>query len=124
MKPLVIAAAFTAILAVRAYALSPQEQAYLQKIGIDPNSRAVAAAEEAGTVETTFRDEAKEFSLSGLIAQGNVPKGVTCFVTTRDFIARLKADFARTSIPKTNYDAIYLTLDERSLVARKIISGL
>ena len=65
-----------------------------------------------------------EFSLRGLIAKGTVPKGVACFVTTRDFIARLRADFGGTSIPNTNYDAIYLTLEERTLVARKIIATL
>ncbi|OGR93822.1 MAG: hypothetical protein A2V88_05410 [Elusimicrobia bacterium RBG_16_66_12] len=124
MKPLTLAAALTALLAVPSRALSPQEQTYLQKLGIDPNSKAVASAEADGTVSTTFENEPKEFSLRGLIAQGNVPKGVACFVTTRNFIARLKTNFAGTAIPKTNYDPIYLTIEERRLVARKIVSTI
>lgn len=124
MKPLVIAAVMTACLAASAHALSPQERSYLAGLRIDPNSRAVAVAEAAGVIRTTFRGEAKEFSLSGLIAQGNTPKGVACFITTRDFIAKLKANFNGTAIPKVNYDAIYLTSDERGLVADKLLAGL
>jgi len=124
MKPLILAAALTAFFAAPSSALSQKEEAYLSKLGIDPRSQAVVAAESEGTIVTIFHSDTKRFSLSGLIAQGDVPNGVRAFIATRAFIALLKKDFARTAIPDTNYDSMYLTAEEKKLVARKIKSLL
>lgn len=124
MKPLVLAVAFTALFAAPSSALSPQGEAYLQKIGVDPRSDAVATAEADGNISTVFRNQPQEFSLSGLIGRSNTPNGVKAFIATRAFVAKLKQDFDGTPMLKTNYDAIYLTPEERRLVARKIISTM
>ena len=124
MKPLILAVAFAALFAPPSFALASQEESYLRKIGLDPKSAAVVAAEAEGTITTMYKSDMREFSLSGLIAQGNVPNGVKAFVATRAFIARLKRDFAGTPVPKTNYDPMYLTDEERDLVTDKIIAGV
>lgn len=126
MKPLTLVAAFVASVAFAApcAALTAQEGSYLRKLGIDPRSQAVVAAEAEGTIEIVFHSDLKKFSLSGLIAQGDVPNGVRAFIATRAFIARLKVDFAGTAIPEKDYDSMYLTREEKKLVARKIKSTL
>lgn len=124
MKPLILVAAFAALFASPSAALTTQEESYLRKLGVDPASQAVVAAEAAGTIETVFHSDKKKFSLSGLIAQGDVPNGVKAFIATRAFIARLKGNFAGTAIPEKDYDPMYLTREEKKLVARKIKSTL
>lgn len=99
-------------------ALSEPASAFLKSIGLDPLSKDVALAEADGLIQTTYEDDAAEYSLDQL-AVGKKKNGVLAFIGARTFISRLKADYARTSIPTSNYDPLYLTQEERALVGRK-----
>lgn len=98
--------------------LSGHAKTFLTSIGIDLASKDVLLAEADGVIQTTYEDDSAEYSLDQL-AVGGKKNGVLAFIGARTFIARLKADFARTSIPTSNYDPLYLTVDERTLVGRK-----
>lgn len=96
--------------------------AFLESIGMDPRSENVQIAHHDGTISSIFRGQPISNSLESLAKEGS-KKGVIAFVTTRVFIRKLKADFAGTPIPKVGYDGIYLTKDERLLVAEKLVEG-
>ena len=98
--------------------LSPQAEAYMKSIGLDPRSKDVMLADADGVIVTTYEGDPAEYSLDQL-ALGRKKNGVRAFVGTRVFIARIKEDYARTNIPTANYDPLYLTNDERALVGRK-----
>lgn len=102
--------------------LSPRTIAFLKSIGLDPGSEDVQIAHEDGVISSVFRGKPISNSLESLAKEGS-EKGVTSFITTRVFIRRLKADFAGTPIPKVGYDGIYLTKEERLLVADKLVEG-
>lgn len=121
MKPLLIAA-FCAAFAAPALALSPDEEAFLKGIGLDPKSEKVRLAEQDGVIDTVYRGDPRFFSLTSLIAQ-KLKNGVIAFVTTRHFIRQLEAD-PSTPIPKSHYDGMYLTIEQRKMVARKIAEGI
>lgn len=119
MKSLLLAAAAFAILAVPARALAPETEAFLRKAGLDPASAAVKAAAEEGPVKTVYQGDDKEFSLDSLAKEG-AKNGIKAFVAARDFIRRLKANFAGTPIPVNGYDGLYLTPEERKLALKKV----
>ncbi|MDD5303817.1 MAG: hypothetical protein PHS14_12010 [Elusimicrobia bacterium] len=116
------AIAVSAALAAPARALSPEAEAFVRKAGLDPASAAVRLADADGTIDTTYRGDQKSFSLESLALE-KAKNGVNAFVTTRNFIHKLEADFRGTPIPKTGYDGLYLTTEQRTLVARKIIES-
>lgn len=122
MKNLGIAIALVALLVAPVRALTPKERAYLRKIGIDPKSADVAAAEAAGTIEVMFHHDRQKFSLSSLITRRDSPNAVRRFIVTRAFIARLKKDFDGTAMPEKDYDPDFLTDEERDLVIKKLDS--
>ncbi len=122
MKTILVALAVAAALASPSFALSPQAESFLRKIGLDPDAEAVRAAEADGTITTTFRGDAASFSLESLALEKK-RNGVLAFIATRAFIHKLEKD-PGTPIPKANYDGMYLTADQRKLVARKIAEGL
>lgn len=122
MRTLLSALAMAAALASPSWALSPEAENFLRKIGLDPGSEAVRAAEAEGTIATTFRGDAASFSLESLALEKK-RNGVLAFITTRAFIRKLEQD-PGTPIPKENYDGMYLTANQRKLVARKIAEGL
>lgn len=122
MKSLMVALVVAAGFAVPAQALSPETEAFLRKAGLDPASEAVRIAEEDGTIVTMYRDDEKRISLESLAKEG-AKNGIKSFVATRAFIRKLKADFAGTPFLKTNYDGLYLTLEERRLATRKAIES-
>ncbi len=122
MKSLMVALVVAAAFAAPARALSPETEAFLRTAGLDPASDAVRLAEEDGEIVTMYRDDEKTFSLDSLARDG-AKNGIKAFVATRGFIRRLKADFAGTPFLKTNYDGLYLTLEERRLATRKAIQG-
>ena len=95
---------------------------FLRSIGLDPESEDAQVAHQDGTISSIFRGKPISHSLESLAKEGS-KKGVTSFITTRVFIRKLKADFAGTPIPKVGYDGIYLTNDERLLVADKLVEG-
>lgn len=99
-------------------ALSEPAIAFIKSIPLDPLAKDVVLAEADGVIQTTYEDDPNEYSLEQL-AIGRKKNGVLAFIGARNFIARLKADFARTSIPTSNYDPLYLTETERDLVGRK-----
>jgi hypothetical protein len=118
MKALPLAALALLLCTAAQAQVSPQTLQFLQTAGIDPNSPEAAAAIAEGVIYTTYEGDAAEFSLEMLAAQKR-KNGVLAFIHTRAFIAKLKENFAGTSIPKDNYDPLYLTEDERALVGRK-----
>lgn len=105
-------------------AAAPAEtDAFLKSIGIDPASEDAAAAAAEGPVRTTYDEDPVEFSLARFAADKR-KNGMATFISTRGFIRRLKKDYEGTSIPKTRYDPLYLTGEERALVGRKFAEGL
>ena len=106
-----------------ASALSPAAEAVLKELGVDPASAEARIAEEDGTIATTYRDNPAENSLESLIAK-KWHKGALAFIGTRVFIRKLKDNYAGTSVPKANYDALYLTKEERVLAGRKLAEGI
>lgn len=123
MKPLTLAALVVVFFAASASAMTPETAQYLRQIGVDPESKDVIAADEEGPISTSFGGDPEEYSLDKLAGQKK-KNGTTAFIGTRTFIRRLKANFAGTSIPKVNYDPLYLTVEERGLVGRKFVEGL
>lgn len=123
MKFLALAAFAAAFFAASASAMTPETEQYLGSIGLDPASNDVVAVDAEGPVLTSYDGDASEYSLDILAAQKK-KNGISSFIGTRTFIRQLKANFAGTSIPKTNYDPMYLTPEERGLVGRKFAQGL
>jgi len=101
-----------------AVALSPKTAEFLVSVGLDPNSKAVQIADADGEIHTTFRGDPKVYSLEKLAAE-KLKNAVRQFVVMRAFIRNLKADFANTAIPKVDFNADYLTPDERKLMVKK-----
>ena len=101
-------------------ALSPTAKAFVRKAGLDPASATVLQADKDGEISLIFRGKPVKNSLEALAAKGS-KKSVLAFVTSREFIHKLKADFKGTDIPKTGYDGIYLTSEERNLVVDKLV---
>ncbi len=122
MKPLALSL-FVVALALPAKALSPEASAFIQSIGLDPNSENVQLAEAAGEIETTYMDDVVKFSVESLAA-AKKKNQLLNFIATRAFVARLKRDFNGTSLPEKNYEALYLTAAERQLVGRKVAMSL
>ena len=123
MKIPLMTLSLLAALALSASAMSPAAEAFLRKVGIDPGSEQAGIADKDGAIATTYRGDSVEHSLESLVSQ-NKRNGVINFVTTRAFIRKLKADYAGTEVPQSNYDALYLTKAERELVGRKIADGI
>ena len=122
MKSLMFVIAAFASLAAPVHALSPKAEAFVRKAGLDPASAAVQLAESDGTITTTYRGDEKSFSLESLALEG-AKNGVNAFVTTRNFIRKLEADFKGTPVPKTGLDRLYLTEEQRDLLVRKIVES-
>lgn len=122
MKSLFIAFSAAVLLAGPAFALSPEAEAFVRSAGLDPQSDSVRAADQEGTIETTFRGDSASFSLEALAIQKK-KNGVLAFVTTREFIKKLAANI-RTPFPKAYYDGMYLYPAERLVVAQKIADGV
>lgn len=123
MKPLAFAAAAVFFLAAAASAMTPETSQYLRGIGVDPESSDIVELDAEGPVSTSYGGDPEVFSLDILASQKR-KNGIMAFITTRGFIRKLKADFNGVAIPKTNYDALYLTSEERQLAGRKFIQGL
>ncbi len=124
MKPLVLAAFSAVFFASAASAMTPETAQYLKQIGLNPESRDILAVDQEGPVTTSFSGrDPEEFSLDSLASQKK-KLGIQAFIGTRNFIRRLKSNFAGTSIPKTQYDPMYLTSDERGLVGKKFVEGM
>lgn len=104
--------------AATASAMTPATAKYLRSIGLDPKSAEAIAADAEGTITIDYEGDDYQYSLAQLAA-GKKKNAVATFINTRAFIHRLKEDYAGTSIPKTNYDPLYLTREERTLVGRK-----
>lgn len=122
MKSLLAALAVTVALASPSFALSPEAEAFLRGIGLDPDSASVRAADQEGTIDTTFRGDPVSFSLESL-AHGKKKNGALAFVATREFIKKL-ASKPSTPFPKPYYDGMYLYPAERLVVAQKIADGV
>lgn len=122
MKPFLAALVATVVLATPSFALSPEAEAFLKGIGVDPASASARAADEEGTISTTFRGDSASFSLDSL-AREKKKNGVLAFIATREFIRKLAGN-PNTPFPKAYYDGMYLTPSERGLVADKIAAGV
>ena len=121
MRTIIVAALVLLLTAASsARALSPAAKTFVRKAGLDPASAAGLQADKDGEISSIFRGKPVKNSLEALAAKGS-KKGVFAFVTSREFIHKLKADFKRTDIPKTGYDGIYLTNEERNLVVDKLV---
>lgn len=114
---------FALLLSMPAAALSPEAEAYLRSVGLDPASEEVRLAEQAGEIQTTYMDEPVTFSVESLASEKK-KNGLIRFVATRAFIAKLKQNFDATSIPERNYESLYLTGDERALVGKKVATSM
>lgn len=119
MKPLLFALAVSAVIAAPARAMTPETETFLRKAGLDPASAAVRAADAEGPVSTVYQGDEKTYSLDSLARDG-AKNGIKAFVATRDFIRKLKANFAGTPAPTAGYDGLYLTTEERKLALKKL----
>lgn len=99
--------------------MAPETEAFLRKAGLDPASAAVRLADKEGPIDTTYQGDEKQFSLDSLARDG-AKNGIKAFVSAREFIRKLKANFAGTPIPAGGYDGLYLTLEERKLALKKV----
>ena len=120
---LTLAALLGVSLSTSAWALSPPAAAFLTSIGVDPADKEVKLADEDGEIVTEYDSDPVSFSLETL-ATTKKANAVRTFVGTRTFIRHLKKDFGGTSLPKVNYDPLYLTLEERALAGRKFVSSM
>ncbi len=118
MKTLTLAVIVVAFFAAASSAMTPATAKYLRSIGLDPKSKEAVAADAEGTITIDYEGDDYQYSLAQLAA-GKKKNAVATFINTRAFIHRLKEDYAGTSIPSTNYDPLYLTHEERTLVGRK-----
>lgn len=107
------------LLAGPAQALSPEAARFIRSIGLDPGSEAVRLADADGTMEFQIQGDPERFSLEALAMSGRAG-AVRRFIVTRAFVHRLKVDFAGTVIPKEDYQADFLTREEKQLVGRKV----
>lgn len=123
MKPLVLAAFVVTFFAVTASAMTPETAAYLKSLGHNPESEEIVAIDAEGPISTSYDGDPEEYSLD-ILASQKKKNGIAAFIGTRSFIRKLKANFAGTSIPKTNYDPLYLNNDERGLVGKKFVAGM
>lgn len=123
MKPLVLAVFAVTFFAVTASAMTPETAAYLKSLGQNPESEEIITIDAEGPISTSYDGDPEEYSLD-ILASQKKKNGIAAFIGTRGFIRKLKANFAGTSIPKTNYDALYLTNEERGLVGRKFVAGM
>jgi hypothetical protein len=120
MKKLIVILALSAV-AISAHALSPKAESFLRQAGLDPQAPEVRRAEQDGVIHTDYNGDPEAHSLESLAATGKTNR-VRTFVGTREFIRRLKKDSAGTPIPRSNYDPLYLTPEERELVLKKFLS--
>ena len=98
----------------------PTETAqFLRAVSVDPESKEIVLIYSEGPVETTYQGDPQVHSLDTLAAQ-KAKNGIKSFIVTRNFIRRLKKDFAGTPIPAEGYDGGYLTLEERKLALKKV----
>jgi hypothetical protein len=111
--------ALSAALAAPARAMTPETEAFVRKAGLDPASAAVRTADAEGPINTVYQGDEKEYSLDSLAHDG-AKNGLKAFVSTREFIRKLKANFAGTPIPTSGYDGLYLTIEERKLALKKV----
>ncbi|MBI2385103.1 MAG: hypothetical protein HYV14_03715 [Elusimicrobia bacterium] len=123
MKPLALAAFAVIFFAVGASAMTPETAQFLRSIGVNPESADIVALDAEGPITTSYTGDLEEFSLD-ILASQKKKNGIAAFIATRTFIRKLKADFNSVSIPKTNYDALYLSSEERQLAGRKFVSGM
>jgi hypothetical protein len=118
-----IAAGVAVGLALPAWALSPGAAAFLSSIGLNPDDEAVKLADQDGEITVDVYGDPETFSLEKL-ALAKKTNAAKQFVATRAFVRSLKADFDRTPLPTVDYNANFLTKDERQLVGRKVASTL
>lgn len=123
MKPLALAALAAVFFAASASAMTPETEQYLRSIGVNPQSPDVVAVDAEGPLSTVYDGDASEFSLD-ILASQKKKNGINSFIGTRTFIRRLQENFSGTSIPKVNYDPLYLTPEERGQVGRKFAQSL
>jgi hypothetical protein len=120
MKSLIVSL-FVVAMALPAAALTPETEAYLKSIGLDPASEDVRLAEQAGVIQTTFMDEPVSYSVESLAAEKK-KNGLIRFVTTRAFVAKLTRD-PSVNVPE-NYESLYLTSAEKILVGKKLARSM
>lgn len=103
-------------------ALTQQAADFIKSVGMDPIAADVAAADKEGEIQTTYNGDPNTFSLEAL-ASGKKARAVRVFVASRKAIRELKANFKAYKIPaggNPDYDGLYLTPDERTLMVKKI----
>lgn len=131
-SPAVIA--FASLLAIalpdNASALSKQASDFLVSISIDPASENVKLADQDGTITTVIGGDPEVNSLESL-ATAKKKNGARCFIDTRAYIRRLKADYTRTEDSSrpghplyTCAYQLYLTVEEQKLAGKKTLETL
>ena len=110
--------------AMPAWALSPAASSFLSSIGLNSDDEAVKLADQDGEIMgVDVYGDPETFSLEGL-ALAKKTNAAKQFIATRAFVRSLKADFDGTPLPTVDYNANFLTKDERQLVGRKVASTL
>lgn len=75
-------------------------------------------ADQDGTIVATYYGDPERNSLESLATKGK-KHGAVSFVATREYLRKLKADYAGTPLPSGDYFSIYLTKEELRFVRRK-----
>lgn len=118
MKPLLIVGLAILLSSPVRAELSPAGESFLKSIGVNLKAPDVQVAIADGVISTTYDTDPQDYSLDDLAVRKQ-KNGSQAFIGTRSFIKKLKANFAGTSMPASNYDPLYLTPEERSLAGRK-----
>jgi len=121
VKTAAIAVSLLIVSAMPASAMTPKTAKFIrEKCGLDPGSKEVRLADKDGVIHTTVLGDPADYSLDWLATQKRV-NGVKNFIATRNYIHKLKADYAGTPYSEKEYDGIYLTAEERQLANRKFV---
>lgn len=108
-----LALAFAVALSAPAFALNPATEAFLNELGIKPDSQQVASI---------AKDAVNGKSLDTLAAKRD-ETGVRAFIATRNFIRAFKKD-SNADFPSDElYNIAYLTGAEKIYISTKLAEG-
>ena len=119
-----IALLVTTALPHNALALSKEASDFLVSISIDPASEAAKLADQDGTINAVVGGDPEVNSLESLAIKKK-KNGARCFIDTRAYIRRLRADYTHTEAAMnakplyTCVYSLYLTVEETQLAVKK-----
>lgn len=112
-------AALALLAAASASAMTPETESFLKKVGADPRSTPVLAV----AADTVTTQSGEVITLDALAAKRD-ETAVKSFLVTRDFLRAFKED-SNIEFPDDElYSIVYLTVQERAYIAKKLMAGI